>query len=356
LHALSLHASAAYDQSAVDLEVVRGAVAAQSRRATPGIEDMESYLAQQVGDTSHREVLGPLRPGTGASGVVVHRGWVIGQWGDPSVPEMCFSATKTVVSMVAGLAFDDGRLSMDAPVTETVDHPLIADAEAHGISWQHLLQQTSQWDGELWGKPTRIDEQSRREGTEPEGDEPGSGWAYNDVRVNLLCLALTVLLRRPLPAVLGERLLDPLGGSSSWSWSGYMNSIVACGSEDVAVVSGGAHWGGGLSMSANDLALLGELYLRRGTFSGRSLLSEEWIEASWRPCDVKPEYGYLWWLNDTGRVFPAAPASGRCARGNGGRHLLWVDPDRDLVIASHWGDEIEQLLAAVSAAVPATNR
>jgi hypothetical protein len=36
--------------------------------------------------------------------------------------------------------------------------------------------------------------------------------------------------------------------------------------------------------------------------------------------------------------------------------LLWVDPDRDLVIASHWGDEIEQLLAAVSDAVPATDR
>lgn len=36
------------------------------------------------------------------------------------------------------------------------------------------------------------------------GARPGAGWAYNDVRVNLLCLASTALLRRPLPDVLPE--------------------------------------------------------------------------------------------------------------------------------------------------------
>ena len=73
-------------------------------------------------------------------------------------------------------------------------------------------------------------------------------------------------------------------------------------------------------MAADDLALLGELYVRRGRWDGR--------------------------------IFPTAPVSGRCARGNGGRHLLWVDPERDLVIASLWGDKVEELLPAVSAAVP----
>ena len=50
-------------------------------------------------------------------------------------------------------------------------------------------------------------------------------------------------------------------------------------------------------------------------------------------------------------TFPEAPALGRCARGNGGRHLLWIDPVRDLVIASHWGDGVGQLLAEVSASL-----
>jgi len=117
-----------------------------------------------------------------------------------------------------------------------------------------------------------------------------------------------VLLRRPLPEVLGEQLLDPLGASSSWSWHGYRNARVQIEARELPVVSGGAHWAGGLFMSANDLALLGELYLRGGRCGGRQLLSEEWIRRSWQPCEVKADYGYLWWLNDAHRVFPAAPA------------------------------------------------
>lgn len=101
-------------------------------------------------------------------------------------------------------------------------------------------------------------------------------------------------------------------------------------------------------MSARDLALIGELY--RG--GGRQVISAQWVSRTWQPCAVKPEYGFLWWLNDTGKVFPGAPAAGRIARGNGGRHLLWVDPDRELVIASHWGDDVERLIREVSAALP----
>ncbi len=57
-------------------------------------------------------------------------------------------------------------------------------------------------------------------------------------------------------------------------------------------------------------------------------------------------------LNDTGKVWPGAPRTGRCARGNGGRHLLWDDPARDLVLVSRWGEDVGALLAEVSAAVP----
>lgn len=311
---------------------------------------MAAYMSGQSADDSHREIIGPVLPASGASGVVVHHGWVLAQWGDPTVPEMMFSATKSVLSMVTGLAFDDGLISPQQPVTQAVDHPVLASVG--DITWHHLLQQTSQWRGELWGKPTWADAQSRRYGTEPQGDQPGSGWAYNDVRVNLLAAALTLVFRRPLPEVLLKRILAPLGASNSWSWHGYANSIITIGRERVPVVSGGAHWGGGMWMCANDLALLGELYLRRGRWAGQQLISNEWIDRSWQPCTLNPDYGYLWWLNDRQRVLPAAPASGRCARGNIGRHLLWIDLDRDLVISSHWTDNIGELLAAVSAAIP----
>ncbi|MFI5521195.1 hypothetical protein [Streptomyces platensis] len=44
--------------------------------------------------------------------------------------------------------------------------------------------------------------------------------------MNLTALALTVLLRRPLPEVLRERIMEPLGASSGWSWHGYADSAV----------------------------------------------------------------------------------------------------------------------------------
>ena len=336
---------------AIDVRAVHAACERQAARATPGAEDMAAYLERQVDDLDHREVVGPLLDGSGASGTVLHRGGAVASWGDPTVPEMAFSATKSIVALVAGVAHDRGLLQPERRVAETVELAVLRGAEA--ITWQHLLQQTSSWDGVLWGKPTGADAQSSREGDEVDGVAPGAGWAYNDVRINLLTLALTALLQQSLEEVLREDLLAPLGGGHGASWHGYATSVLDVGGRTVPVVSGGAHWGGGLFVSADDLARTGQLHLDRGRAGGQQLVSERWLDLVWTPCPVKQEYGFLWWLNDTGKVWPGAPRTGRCARGNGGRHLLWVDPARDLVVVSRWGEDVGALLAEVSAAVPA---
>ncbi|TDP96372.1 serine hydrolase domain-containing protein [Labedaea rhizosphaerae] len=337
----------------LDLPAVRAAATAQAERATRGTEDMRAYLARQVKDGAHREVIGPLLPASGASGVIVHSGERIAGWGNPEIPEMAYSVTKSVVSTVAGIAFDLKLIpDLHQPVADTLDLPELAGARASTITWHHLLQQTSQWDGELWGKPAWADAASNRTGSAPAGAVPGSGWAYNDVRVNLLCLALTHLFGQSLPAVLRDHILEPLGAAGTWSWHGYHNSVTSVDGEAVPVVSGGAHWGGGLWISAVDLALLGGLYLGNGQHQARQLLSTTWIERTWQPCPHNADYGYLWWLNHRQVLFPTAPPTGRCARGNADQHLLWIDPARDLVIASHWGDHVEELLHDVSIAVP----
>lgn len=333
----------------VDLGAIHDAVTCAARRGTRGIEDIAEFHAAQVADRSHLEVLGPLLPGDGPSGLVGFRGKILAAWGDVTRPEMCFSVTKTLLSLVAGVSYDRGLMrDVDSPVAATVELPLRVDPE---LTWKHLLQQTSGWAGELWGKPTSVDAQSLRGGGSADRAEPGAAWAYNDVRVNLLALALTVLWRRPLDDVARAELFAPLGASDTWSWHGYRDSVVTVDGTDLPVVSGGAHWGGGLWASAADLLLLGELLLGRGSWCGKRLLSAEWIDASWQPCAANPDYGFLWWRNDRRRVFPEAPASGRCARGCGSRHLLWVDPDRDLVIVSHWSESVESLVRDVSNAI-----
>jgi CubicO group peptidase (beta-lactamase class C family) len=340
----------------VDAPGLERAVRDQADRPVPGAEDMESYLAAAVSDVSQREVVGPLLNGGGASGVVLRRGAVVASWGDPARTEMAFSATKSVLALVAGVAFDDGLLRLDEPAWRSVSLPQLSGAHGQRITWRHLLDQTSQWEGELWGKPTAVDAQSTREGTESAGGPPGAGWAYNDVRVNLAALALTALLGRPLPEVLGVRVMEPIGASSSWSWHGYADSVANIKGRPVPVVSGGAHWGGGLWISALDLARIGHLTLRGGRWGAEQVISRQWVEEMWTSCRAKPNYGLSWWLNDDRTVWPAAPATGRYARGNGGAHLLWIDPARDLVISSRWGAEVELRLAAVSAAVGPNRR
>jgi CubicO group peptidase (beta-lactamase class C family) len=328
-------------------ESIQAALRVHGTPRTPDVDDIGAYLARQVSDTSHREVLGPLLPAGDASGGVWQGGELVVCWGDPSRPEMLFSATKSVIAAVAGIAYDDGLLDPAALVEDAVPLSPLRTPLPPGVTWGHMLQQTTMWEGELWGKPTRVDAQSRREGTEATEGAPGTGWAYNDVRVNLICLALTELFQRPLPDVLAERVMSRIGASSSWSWHGYGVHTPAADGQALDVVSGGAHWGGGVFMSANDLAALGQLIVD----GGRDVLSQDWIRRMWTPCPVKPAYGYLWWLNDSGDVLPLAPETGRLARGNGGRHILWVDPERDLVIASHWTEDIEKLIRLVSACV-----
>jgi CubicO group peptidase (beta-lactamase class C family) len=309
----------------MDVAAVRAAAAAQERRPTPGTGDIGAYCAAQNRDTTHRELLGPLLPASGPAGVVRHRGTTLATWGDPAVPEMAFSATKTFVSLVAGLAWDEGLLATDEPVG-----PI-----APGVTWHHLLQQTSGWDGELWGKPAAADAQSHGV-----TGAPGACWAYDDVRVNLLCLLLTRRWGQELPAVLDERVMRPIGASGTWRWYGYDGATIRAGGRDVRVVSGGAHWGGGLWISAADLALVGDAVLASAV-RGDGPWSRAWLRRSWTPCDVKPDYGYLWWLAPAGPVY---------ARGNLGRHVLWLDPAAELVVVSRWGEDVGELLAAVSAA------
>ena len=73
-------------------------------------------------------------------------------------------------------------------------------------------------------------------------DQSGCSDEYNDVRVNRLSLAALRVLGKPLPTVLKDRIMDPIGASPSWSWNGYSTSFVDLNGERVQSVSGGGHW------------------------------------------------------------------------------------------------------------------
>ena len=290
------------------------------------------------------EIVGPVAPRGGPAGLVLRGGRIAAEWGEIGRADMTFSVAKSYLAILAGLACDDGLIVLDDPVAKTLDDPLFASAHNAPITWRHLLQQSSEWQGELFGKSDQVDH-NRRSGPGADNSRkgelralhaPGTFYEYNDVRVNVLSYALLRRLGRALPDVLKERVMDPIGASQDWAWHGYGNSWVEIAGRQVQSVPGGSHWGGGLFISALDHARVGLLIACKGRWGDRRILTERYIEAMLSPSTTNRDYGLLWWLN-FGRRYPSAPAASAFAVGAGG-NLIWIDREHDLVAVLRWMD------------------
>ncbi|NJW55742.1 serine hydrolase, partial [Salinimicrobium oceani] len=92
------------------------------------------------------------------------------------------------------------------------------------ITWEHLLHQTSDWSGQLWGSFDWADRPSSQQNIDQWRarvlQEPGTSFKYNDVRVNVLAYSLLNVFRKPLPQVLKEQIMDPIDASPTWRWYG----------------------------------------------------------------------------------------------------------------------------------------
>ena len=310
--------------------------------------------------------------------MIVKDGYLVAEWGEPHRVDPTFSVAKSVLSTVAGLALADGLIALDdpvwrsqAPVTVLGEVGPDADPAALGtlttrdlfegahnrqVTWDHLLRQTSAWRGELWGKPDWADRPDADRSTwlDTTRATPGTAWEYNDTRVNVLALALLNVWRRPLPVVLRERVMDPIGASPTWRWHGYRTSWVLLGGLAVQSVSGGTHWGGGLWFSARDQARFGLLTLRRGRWGDRQLLPDTWFDVALMPTAQNEGYGVMnYFLSGGDRpLLPSAPPSAFAHLG-AGTNLVYVDPEHDLVVVARWIDRealdglVQRVLAAV---------
>ena len=299
------------------------------------LRDVRAQIERDVAHEPYSQLLGETSERGGPSGIILRHGYIVAEWGDADRVDMSFGVAQSYLSALAGLALDRGLIKdISDPVWKYVRDGGFDSAHNTPINWHMLLNQTSEWEGVVWGKPDLAD---RRRGYARDLQAPGTFWEYNDVRVDRLALSLLHVWRRPLWQVLREQIMDPIGASRSWVWRGYRNSFVDIDGRAMESVSGGSHWGGGLWASARDHARFGYLFLRGGNWNGRQVLSKRWIQMATRPSDIAPQYGYLWWLNTARKTLPAAPESSYFAFGSGG-NMIWVEPDHDLVVVARWLD------------------
>ena len=201
--------------------------------------------------------------------------------------------------------------------------------------------------------------------------------------MNVLAYALTRLASEPIERLFKRRIADPIGmDARRWQWP-------ALDTRDGVVVNGGAgNRGAHVHVSARELARLGVLYLRRGRWNDRQLLSEAWVEAATRsqvsaslplgdpvasPANGAGVYGFNWWTNGTRRngqrLWPGVPSSAFGVSGwNNNR--LFVIPDWDVVVVrlgqdhtkafaitgATWSEFLRRLGAALTAREDAPRR
>jgi CubicO group peptidase (beta-lactamase class C family) len=210
------------------------------------------------------------------------------------------------------------------------------------ITWEHLLQQTSDWSGELWGGKDWADRPPAEGDIDDwkfrELNEPGTVMEYNDVRVNVLAYALTHIWRKPLPMVIKEGLMDKIGASTTWRWYGYDHAWTEIDGIRMKSVTGGGHSGAGIFISTEDMARFGMLFLNDGKWRSEQLISREWIRKAVTPSEPNVNYGYMWWLNTRGdRHWEGLSEEIYYAAGFGGNFIV-IDKVNDMVVVTRWLD------------------
>jgi CubicO group peptidase (beta-lactamase class C family) len=291
-----------------------------------------------------------LEQGLGRDGVkqllIERNGRIVWQGPDIDTVHGVWSATKSFTSTALGLLVEDRRVTLDTRAAELV--PALADHYGD-VTLRHFTTMTSGY---------------RAAGDEPQGTyahgpsrtplapseaplftPPGSQYAYWDSAMNEFGLVLTEAAGEPLSRLFARRIAEPIGmDRRGWRW-GVLDS------RDGVQVNGGAgNMGKSMQISARQLARFGHLFLNRGRWNDRQLISQSWVAQATRvqaPADLpwaqpaskidgRGRYGFNWWVNGVGaggqRKWPAAPPDTFAAIGFN-NNLCLVLPAWQMVVA-----------------------
>ncbi|MBT1450314.1 beta-lactamase family protein [Glaciecola sp. XM2] len=325
----------------MDQALLDDAIAFAQSNEYSGSKDLRIAILKGFEREPFHEILGPTRKRGGPTGLILKNGYIVGQWGEPSRVDMTFSVTKSYLTTVAGLAVDKGLIAKtDDLVSEYVWTGEFDGRHNSQVSWEHLLNQSSDWSGELFG----IKDWADRPPAEGDLDDwkyrelrtPGSVMEYNDVRVNLLAYSLLNVFRQPLPQVLKEHIMDPIGASTTWRWYGYDHAWVTIDGKKMQSVTGGGHSGAGIFVNTFDQARFGLLFERDGRWNEQQLISKSWIKAALTPSPAYESYGYMWWLNKGPRKWEQVDDESLFYAAGFGGNFIVIDREHDVVIVTRW--------------------
>jgi CubicO group peptidase (beta-lactamase class C family) len=242
------------------------------------------------------------------------------------------SVTKSVVGLLYGIALDEGLVpDVDAGLIEQFPEyaDLAADPQRAKITVGDALsmQMGTDWDESLpYSDPRNseiamelADDRYRFVLDRPMVQEPGTQWTYNGGATAIIAKLIADGTGMPIDQYAKQRLFGPLG-ITEFAW--------AAGSDGVPSAASG------LRLTTHDLAKIGQMVMNGGTWKGKPVVPEAWVEVVLTPHAKTDElrYGYFWWLAPEGD-----PPTWVAGFGNGGQRL-WINKPGGLVMVVFAGN------------------
>jgi CubicO group peptidase (beta-lactamase class C family) len=265
--------------------------------------------------------------------MVVRHGHVVAEgWWAPHTPErtrLLYSLSKSFASTALGLALEEGRFSLDDTVVSHFPEfdAEVTDSRSRSVTLGHLASMASGHNRDMMQEAVARDPQEPVRGflLVPPDEQPGSLFAYSQPCTYTLAAVIQRVTGMRLSEYLRPRLFDPLGiGEVGWlTWP-----------------PGREQGFSGLFARTEDVAKLGQLYLRGGRWGEDQLLAERYVEqATSRQIDTPNQdnvdwrqgYGFQFWMARQGY------------RGDGAfGQFCVVLPAHDAVVAITGGTEAMQ--------------
>ena len=282
--------------------------------------------------------------------VIIRRGYLVREWyAVPALPTATYnthSCTKSATGIAYGLLLEDSRnhrlpnnvqIDLDSRVYPFIPegHPL-TDPLKEKITLRHLLTMTSGIPGQNHGitgiavapgggaYEIALGKEANRFGDSAAHlfAKPGEAWDYSDAAFAQLSLIFSKVAGKEIAEYMKERVFQPIGIEDfGWDRQGGAGHI-------------GPHTNAhsGLRLTARDFARLGYLLGRGGVWKNEQIIPKRWIDLATRSSqDLNPGYGYSFWVNTEGTLWPGLPKDAFYFNGYGSNRC-YVVPSLDLVV------------------------
>jgi CubicO group peptidase (beta-lactamase class C family) len=274
--------------------------------------------------------------------VIVRNGWLVAEWKQKTATDVRLnmaSATKSLFSSTLGIAIAEGK---------------IGSAEDRAVDYYPEMMNVPDGRGPKPGRSAKPEDRditfrqliSNTSGYMKPGETPGATFHYQTFGMNVLCHAISKAYglydssnpdRLPgIGQLIEEKIRNPIGGTWTYRYTDFEHPPGA-----LTNIFGHSPR---CDAGARDMARMGLLWLHFGRWGSQQVIPDGWMrEAARTAPDIQTHcpreqwcYGYAFWTNDHGVLWPSLPTDSFAASGAGRKHV-WVCPSLELVVAQSPG-------------------